>query len=176
MLSLAIHAMTSYQDLWLCYFNDFITHKLKLVDQDHAPSQDHSPRGGDMAQQFLCTYFEELHFLEMPNRLAELHCNVSTYQLYLAQMATILRPLSKIGKVRGALEWGRGPLGEHSAPTQHDWRPWWGRGGLSGVRSCMRRPSEARVRCMSLFSCSKALTCCRLPPPPPPPASRPSSC
>ena len=53
-----------------------------------------------MAQQIMRTYFEQLHFLEMPNRLAQLHCHVSTYQLYLAQMATILRPLSKIGRVR----------------------------------------------------------------------------
>ena len=115
MLSLAIRAMTSYRDLWLSYFNDFITHTLNLVDQDRTPCGDHTPKGGDMAQQILHTYFEQLHFLEMPNRLAQLHCHVSTYQLYLAQMATILRPLSKIGRVRGPLG-GKGALKRDGGP------------------------------------------------------------
>ena len=104
MLSLAISAMSANLDLWNFYFNDFITHKLKLVDLGHTP-QSHTLQG-DFAQQILCTYLEELHVHEAPRRMAQLHCYVGTYQLQLAQMAAILRPLSKIERVRREGEGG----------------------------------------------------------------------
>ena len=104
MLSLAISAMSANLDLWNFYFSDFITHKLKLVDLGHTP-QSHTLQG-DFAQQILCTYLEELHVHEAPRRMAQLHCYVGTYQLQLAQMAAILRPLSKIERVRREGEGG----------------------------------------------------------------------
>lgn len=96
MLALAVSAMASHQNIWLCYFMDFIAHKLMLVDPSHVPQ-------GDIAQQFLHTYFdhfEHLHSREMPQRLVQLHCYASIHHLSLAQMATTLRPLSKIEGVR----------------------------------------------------------------------------
>lgn len=77
-------AMTTDHELWHCYFEDFITYKLNFVDQ---------PLAGDFAQQIL-NYFEYLDEYDAPRRMAELH---AIYQL---QVATILRPLIKIGRVR----------------------------------------------------------------------------
>ena len=94
-----MEAMAGNQNLWQCYFIDFITHKLKLVDPSHTP-QGHTPQG-DLAQQILHTYFEQLHFCDMPQRVVQLHCWFNVYHLFLAQMATILRPLSKIEGVSG---------------------------------------------------------------------------
>ena len=124
-IGLAVDAMASHQNIWQCYFNDFITHKLKLVDpghapQDHAP-QDHAPHG-DIAQQILQTYFEQLHVSEMPKRMVELHCYVNVGHLFLAKMATTLRPLSSIAKV-----WGGGGGGDEEGERMGEGER--GRGG-----------------------------------------------
>ena len=94
MLNLAIEAMTSDAYLWQCYFKDFIAQKLKLVSPGDAP------QGKDIAHQILHFYFNGLHNKEMPLKLVELHCHASIEHLSLAQMATNLRPLNKIEKVR----------------------------------------------------------------------------
>lgn len=94
--------MTSRLNLWHCYFNDFITYKLRLVDQGPVPQC--SITQGDFAQQILHTYLhnylESLHLNEAPQKMAELHCYFSIHQLQLAKTATILRPLSRIERVR----------------------------------------------------------------------------
>lgn len=95
MLSLAMDAMASDYGLWRCYFNDFVTLNLKLVDQGTTQTDQ-----GEFAQQILHTFFEHLNDYEAPRRMAELHCYASIYQMNLAQIATILRPLSKIEMVR----------------------------------------------------------------------------
>lgn len=86
--------MTDDVYLWQCYFKDFIACKLKLVDPSDALQQE------DVAHEILHIYFEELHDKEMPQKLVELHCHASIEHLSLAQMATNLRPLNKIKRVK----------------------------------------------------------------------------
>lgn len=96
-LTQIVQAMTSDTTLWDAYFNDFITHKLKLVDEDTL----HSDSGNvEFAQQILHTLFEHLNNYDVPHRLVELHCHVTIHQLNLAQLTIILRPLSEIQLVR----------------------------------------------------------------------------
>ena len=79
--------MASDEDLWPRYFNDFIIFKLKLCgDADE----------GDIAQLILHTYFQQIHSYDALKKVVELHSYVSVYQLSLAQMASILRPLNKL--------------------------------------------------------------------------------
>ena len=85
--------MASHQDLWQRYFYDFIAHRLKLVDHI---SDDYQ---SDMAHQLLHAYFAQLHNKEMPDRVVQLHCHTSICHHFLAQMATILRPLSEMEEV-----------------------------------------------------------------------------
>lgn len=87
--------MASDRSLWKYYFKDFITHKLKLVGPDPG-----DPQEDNISQQVWHTYFEQLHVSDMPQRLVELHCYASIYHVYLAKMAIILHPLSKIHRVR----------------------------------------------------------------------------
>ena len=86
------------RDFWHCYFKDFVSHKLKLVDQDCAPQldQDDTPEG-NIAHQILYACCEHTDKHDAAHRVAELHV---IYQLQLAKMATMLRPLSKIERVR----------------------------------------------------------------------------
>lgn len=87
MISLAIGAMASHQNIWKSYFADFVTHKLKLVDSAiHTLQQD--------------TDFKNLHFQEMPQRLVQLHCHTNVHQLSLAQMVAILRLQNEIEEVK----------------------------------------------------------------------------
>ena len=89
MLKLISDAMACHQKIWMCYFNDFIAFKLKLVDSSHTPQ-------ADIALQLIHVYFERLHSLELPLRIVHLHCHASIHHVSLAQLVTILRPLSKI--------------------------------------------------------------------------------
>ena len=91
-LAVAIDAMDSDSSLWHCYFNEFITHKLKLANQGYTPQ-------GDFAQKILHTFFSYLHEQKAPHKMARLHCYVRIYHLNLAQITTLLRPLSKVEKV-----------------------------------------------------------------------------
>ena len=91
-LAVAIDAMDSDSSLWHCYFNEFITHKLKLADQGCTPQC-------DFAQKILHTFFRYLHELKAPHKMARLHCYVRIYHMNLAQFTTILRLLSKVEKV-----------------------------------------------------------------------------
>lgn len=97
-LGVVIAAMTTNLELWHCYFKDFITYKLSLVDQSHTIQLDQSRVSltGDFAQQILHNYFEYLDKYDVLHRMAELH---NMYQLQIAKTATILRPLIKIGRV-----------------------------------------------------------------------------
>ena len=91
-LALAIDAMGSDPNLWNCYFNNFITHKLKLFDHGDIYQ-------GNFAQKILHTFFKYLHDQKPSHKMARLHCYVRIYHLNLAQITTILRPLSKVEKV-----------------------------------------------------------------------------
>ena len=71
----------------MLYFNDFIVFKLKLVDLSQQ---------GDITLQLLLSYFERLHSSELPLRMVQLHCHACIHHVSLAQLATTLRPLSKI--------------------------------------------------------------------------------
>ena len=97
-IGLVLRSMSLYSDIWNKYFSDFICYKLNLGcpgdDEVSLSSQ------GDIAQRILHAYFEQLHVHQAPQRLAELHCHICVYQLNLAQMAVLLRPLSRIQKVR----------------------------------------------------------------------------
>lgn len=95
LLSIAVVKIASDKSLWKHYFTDFISHKLKLVGPDQ-----NDPQEDNIAQQVWHTYFEQLHESEMPQRLVALHCYASIYHVYLAKMAIILHPLSKIERVR----------------------------------------------------------------------------
>ena len=91
-LAVAIDAMGSEPSLWHCYFNNFITHKLQLVGQGDIHQ-------GDFAQKILHTFFKYLHDQKTCHKMVRLHCYVKIYHLNLAQITTILRPLSKVEKV-----------------------------------------------------------------------------
>lgn len=88
MLNLVINATASSQDIWNCYFKEFITYKLKLQAK-LAPKE-------DIVQLMLCTYFESL---DASNQLVKLHCFVNMKQLLLAQMSKPFHELSNIQRV-----------------------------------------------------------------------------
>ena len=77
-------------DLWDRYFNDFVLHKLRLDSEDSSSG---------IAQQILHTFLGQLHQLESLERVVGLHSYLHVYQLDLAKMASVLRPLNKLQKV-----------------------------------------------------------------------------
>ena len=97
-IGLVLRSMSLYSDIWNKYFSDFVCYKLNLG----CPGDDEASLSSqvDIAQRILHTFFEQLHVNQAPQRLAELHGYISIYQLSLAQMAALLRPLSRIQKVR----------------------------------------------------------------------------
>ena len=97
-LGLVLSSMYAHFDLWKRYFSDFVSSKLNLEPPSDVVGV--ALPQGDIAQRLLHTYFGQLHDLDPPHRLAQLHCYIRVYQLQLAQMATLLRPLSKIKEVR----------------------------------------------------------------------------
>ena len=82
---MALQYITSEEDIWYSYLNDFITHKLRLVDLNIHVSSKNIVR-----QWILQTEYLQHHLLES---LVKLHCYIS---FDLVQMATILRPLSRL--------------------------------------------------------------------------------
>ena len=88
--------MAVEKELWLDYFSDFITQKLRLSDsrQKEGPCKDQ-----DIAHKIMYAYFNELHGHEMPQRLVELHCHANLHHLYLTEATTLLCPLNKIENV-----------------------------------------------------------------------------
>ncbi len=89
-LGLVARAMSGDVELWTRYFNDFVLHKLRLDSEDSA---------GGIAQQMLYTFMSQLHSLEALERIINLHAYLHVYQLDLAKLASILRPLNKLHKV-----------------------------------------------------------------------------
>lgn len=89
-LELVASAMSDDNELWKRYFNDFVLHKLQLDSEDSA---------GGIAQQILHTFMSQLHSLKALERIVNLHAYLHVYQLDLAKMASILRPLNKLHKV-----------------------------------------------------------------------------
>ena len=87
----SVKAMESNPELWDYYFNDFIARTL------------HLETGGKfegITQLILKAFFSQLY--KEPTtleRVVQLHVYVSTYNLELAKMATVLRPLDRIQKV-----------------------------------------------------------------------------
>lgn len=96
-LGLVLDSMTHHSDIWNKYFNDFISYKLNLGCPGEVEGC-RSPQG-HIAQRILHTFFEQLHVYRASQRMAELHSYINVYQLSLAQMAALLRPLSKIQQV-----------------------------------------------------------------------------
>jgi len=82
--------MSKDVELWHRYFNDFVLHKLHLDSEDSA---------GGIAQQILHTFLGQLHQREALDRIIGLHTYLHVYQLDLAKMASVLRPLNKLQKV-----------------------------------------------------------------------------
>ena len=79
--------MASGIELWHCYFKDFVNYKISLVSLDHEDAT-----RTEFAYNILSTHFKYLDEFDATHRMAELHI---TYQLQVAKMVTILRPLSK---------------------------------------------------------------------------------
>ena len=92
---LAVDAMSKHQELWPRYFSDFILHKMKLESEDG--------EGEGIAQKVLEAFFEQIHSHETLRRMAILHTYLHVYQLDLAKMAGMFRPLNKIQKVRSCV-------------------------------------------------------------------------
>ncbi len=90
-LELVAKAMSNDVELWNRYFNDFVLLKLRLDSEDSV---------GGIAQQILHTFMSQLHGLEALDRVINLHAYLHVYQLDLAKMASVLRPLNKLHKVR----------------------------------------------------------------------------
>ena len=90
-LSLVAEAMSKDDDLWVRYFNDYVLHELRLDSEDSSSG---------IAQQILHTFLGQLHQLESLERIVGLHSYLHVYQLDLAKMASVLRPLNKLQKVR----------------------------------------------------------------------------
>ena len=86
---LAIEAISKHPELWPRYFSDFILHKMKLETDS----------GEGIAQKILEAFFVQLHEQEAIQKLVILHTYIHVYQLDLAKMAGIFRPLNKIQKV-----------------------------------------------------------------------------
>ena len=83
---LAVEAMGLNFDLWQCYFDDFLFHKLQLGS-------------GGISQQILHVFFEELYKEKALVRVVSLHCYIHVYHLNLAKVANFLRPLNQIQQV-----------------------------------------------------------------------------
>ncbi len=92
--------MFGQSDVWNRYFSDFVNYKLNL--SRHGNVEGVCLPHEDISQRLLHTYFGQLHDMDPPKRLSLLHCYVRVNQLQLAQMATLLRPLSKIKEVSTA--------------------------------------------------------------------------
>lgn len=99
-LSIALSALSAMASdytlkLWNSYMDDFITHKLKLIQAGHSPL-------GNIAHQIWYRYFTGL--LQPLNKLQEmlvwLHYYGSTYHAFLGKMATTLHSLTVLEKVR----------------------------------------------------------------------------
>ena len=82
--------MSKEYELWNRYFNDFVLHKLQLDSEDSS---------GDIAQQILHTFLGQLHHLEALERIVSLHTYLHVYQLDMARIGTVLRPLNKLNEV-----------------------------------------------------------------------------
>ena len=87
-----MEAISKHAELWPRYFSDFILHKMKLESSG-------SGEGEGIAQKVLEAFFEQIHSQETLQRMVILHTYLHVYQLDLAKMAGMFRPLNKIQKV-----------------------------------------------------------------------------
>ena len=85
-LVLAVEAMRLHPELWQHYFDDFLLHKLRLGGLHR----------GTISHQILHAFFRQMHMQEAVSRVVLLHCYSHVYQLHLAKMAKLLRPLDQI--------------------------------------------------------------------------------
>lgn len=83
--------MSLHKELWQHYFSDFTLRKLHLESEGEGES--------GITEQILVCYFGQLHQQETMTRVVTLHAYIRVYQLDLARMATLLRPLNKIQQV-----------------------------------------------------------------------------
>ncbi len=90
-LSVALKSMSLHVALWQHYFSDFTLRKLHLESGVEGES--------GITEQILICYFGQLHQQETVSRIVTLHAYIRVYQLDLARMATVLRPLNEIQKV-----------------------------------------------------------------------------
>ena len=93
-LVLVLEAMELHPELWQCYFDDYLQHKLQLG----------SLHSGGISQKILHVIFEQLHKQEAISRVVSLHCYSHIYHVDLAKMANILQPLNQIQQVGGCWE------------------------------------------------------------------------
>ena len=90
-LILVTEAISKHSELWKRYFNDFAWYKLQLDSENSS---------GGIAQQILHAYLGHIHELKAMERMISLHTHLHVYQLNLAKVASRLRPLDKLHKVR----------------------------------------------------------------------------
>lgn len=98
--------MGGHQELWQRYFDDFIRYKLRLNTGE-----------GAISQEILKAFFGQLHQQEATIRMINLHVYIRVYQLDLAKMATVLRPLDKLQQMARATPPAISPL--ESSPSKH---------------------------------------------------------
>ncbi len=100
--------MSLHLELWQHYFADFTLRKLHLESGVEGKS--------GITEQILVSYFGQLHQQETVTRVVILHVYIRVYQLDLARMATVLRPLNKIQDVARKVPELLSPL--PSSPTR----------------------------------------------------------
>lgn len=86
-----MEAISVHHELWPRYFSDFVLHKMKLGTTEAETE--------GIAQKVLEAFFEQLHMQDALQRMVILHTYLHVYQLDLAKMAGMFRPLNKIQKV-----------------------------------------------------------------------------
>lgn len=96
-----------HPELWTRYFSDFTQHKLYL-----------DSRGGGISQKLLHAFFGQMHSLEPLSRLVSLHVYLRVYQLDLAKMAAVLRPLDRVQELGRSSPHVLTPE-IHTSPSQH---------------------------------------------------------
>ena len=84
-----VQAVVRNPELWTSYFNNFIFSKLRLTSSESV-----------IEKQIVQEVFGNLSTLDITERVVYLHAYIAVYQLNLAKVATILRSLAQIEKIK----------------------------------------------------------------------------
>ena len=84
-----VQAVVRNPELWTSYFNNFIFSKLRLTSSESV-----------IEKQIVQEVFGNLSTLDITERVVYLHAYIAVYQLDLAKVATILRSLAQIEKIK----------------------------------------------------------------------------